>query len=250
MSNPLKLKIMKKQIVLSAVCLLLAVFIPSSCKKDEAVPEVLKVLSLTEKAGNYGYPELSQEVAKWIFALPIAKGPLTDPDGSHHASGVQPLSNIVILLGTTDGKSSRNITIPSDKYVFLPMIFSTNWYYEKDDCNPDYKPATGQTAEAFLETDIVAEIDGVKNMTAKLDGVELATDWTKYRVKSKSFTFAPDKEFLDTNCDYSKQKAIAITDGYYLLLKIPKGKHTLTYNANAPSEPTPHQPDTWNLTVE
>ena len=229
-------------------CLLILMSI--SCKQNDPAPEVLQILSLTDKVGNYGYAELAQESSKWGLLPPLEKSPFEDADGSLHKASLQPVPNVMILWGTGAGNSSRNITIPSRQYVFLPLIAYTNWYYTNDKCNPTYQPAAGQTAEAFLLGGAKEFIDVIKNMTAKLDGVEIVPDLTKYRAKTKLFTMLIGKGFDDPNCDYSKQNASVAVDGYYLLLKIPKGKHTLTYNAIVPSDPTPHPADTWNLTVE
>lgn len=241
---------MKNLFKLGFLSLLLAVFVVS-CKETETIPEVLKLYSLTEKVGNYGYVELLEANTKWIFSIPLdKKSPLNDPDGAFHAASLQPLPDVMILMGTQEGKSNRTITIPSGKYVYLPLVFSSYWHYANDKCDPTFQPAAGQTLEAFLLGLTKDAMDDSKKMTAKLDGVEIVPDLTKYRVKTKAFTMLIANDFNTPACDYSKQNATVASEGFALLMKIPKGKHTLTYNTQFDSDPVPHQADTWNLIVE
>jgi hypothetical protein len=239
---------MKKQSITLVFCFIILAMVVS-CKKTETEPDVLKVLTLTEKIGNYGYEELAVATSKWIYSMPLdKKSPLNDPDGTFHATALQPIPAITVLMGTADGNSSRNMSIPSGNYVFLPIIFANYWHYENDKCDPTFQPAQGQTLEAFLLENAAASIGEVTSMTAQLDGKEIVADLKKYQIKTKSFSSLIAADFNNPNCDYSKQNATMVADGYFLLLKLPKGKHTITYNSVIPN--VVHPPDTWNLTVE
>jgi hypothetical protein len=230
--------------------LLLLPVLYSSCQQDHLVPDGLQVVSLTDQIDGKGYNELTQEISKWTLEKPIDKSPANDPDGALHDASLQPLSGVMLLEGNFGGESTRSLTIPAGRYVFVPVFLTTTWYYENDKCDPTFQPGLGQSLEEFLLSLTVDIMDGATNMSMKLDGKEIVADLKQYRVKTKAFSFMPDKDFNNPNCDYSQQKATGVSDGYALFLKLPKGKHTLTYQGDIPGTDPFHEEIAWNLTVE
>ncbi len=240
---------MKKQLTIFAMFFFLIII--NACKKDEIVVEdVLKVYGLTEQVNGKSYQDLDQAAIIWQLGTEISKGPLDDPTGSRSDEKLQPLNDVMILGTNLGGISTRSLTIPSGKPVFFQIGGAANWFFDVNKCDPDFKPTNGQTPEAFLATDIDPILNGVKNLSAQLDGKDLATDLKKYKVSTKAFKFVPAKDFTDPNCDFTNQKATAFDESYALLVKIPKGKHILTYKADFPDAGDFHTEITWNLTVE
>lgn len=242
---------MKEIIHLFSCCLLLLAVSGQACPKDSVVAtDNVQIVSLTETIDGKTYSDLDEIATKWIFPADFSKTPLDDADGSRSAIGLQPLETVVFLASNLGGSSTRSLTIPANRYVFFQLIGSTNWYFVNDPCNPDYKPAAGQSAIDFLSVDIDLTLSGVKNMIAQLDGKDLVTDLTKYKVMTKPFSLIPPKDFLDPTCDYTNQVAVAIDSSYALLLKIPKGNHVLTYKANLSDTSDFRSELIWHLTVE
>ncbi|RDB02338.1 hypothetical protein [Runella aurantiaca] len=241
---------MKNALLPALLSLMVLCLITFSCQKEEVAPDVLQVLSLTEKVGNYGYEELSQESIKWMFSKPLAQNPLSDETGALFDVKNQPIPNVMILQSNLGGKSTRAITVPAGHYVFITPLATFAYYFENDKCDPT-KPAQGQSLDNFVYSYIDGWMDAATNLSAKLDGVEMVPDLKKYRVKTKMFQMLLDKDYTDPNCDYSNQKAYIVGDGYQLLFKLPKGKHVLTFQGDIPDPTNPfHAEVTWNLTVE
>ena len=242
---------MKKLTILSTLVFLILICV-FACKKndDVVIDDALKVFGLTEQVDGKSYSDLDEASTRWIFPADFTKTPLEDADGSRSVSSLQPLPNVMILASNSGGTSTRSLTIPTGRYVFFQIVGITSYYFENDKCYPNDKPALGQSIGDYLASTIDPVLNGVKNMTAQLDGKDLVVDLTKYKVKTKAFAFVPPKAILDPACDYSNQTATALDISYALLLKIPKGKHVLTYKADLPDAGNFHTEIVWNLTVE
>ena len=246
---------MKTPFAASFVGVLFIAIIGISCEKDETTPDTLQVLGLTEKAGNYGYKELDEATVRWYFGSPADNtNPLLDETGALSVAAKQPLSGITILPSNFGGKTTRTLTIPSSNYVYVSPLGTVVWYYENDPCDPTFKPAAGQSLKDFLyEASLNFNDLSKANASVKLDGVELMTDKTKFRWKSDVYEATIHKDFDNPKCDYTGKKAKLVSDSYSILLKIPKGKHTLIMKGTIPTANPADvfEPEvTWNLTVE
>jgi hypothetical protein len=241
---------MKKSIPLLLLSIFFCCITILSCKKDETVPEVVKVFALTEKVNGLGYEDFTLIADKWLIGVAPDKSAANDTDGKLSAASLQPNSNITILAYNFGGKSTRSLTIPSTKPVFVPIVGVTFWYFDNDPCDPNYKPASGQTIEAFLGPDVAAYMKNVKSVTAKLDGVDIVPDMKKYLATSKAYDLSVPADYQDPNCNNTGKKAHAMSSSHCLLLTIPKGKHVLQYTGVMAGTPDFETDVTWNLTVE
>ncbi len=234
--------------------LLLSIFlgcmIVSSCKKEETIPEVVKVFALTEKVNGLSYEDLTAIADKWLVGIAPDKSAANDTDGKLSATNLQPHSDVTILAYNFGGKSTRTLTIPSTKPVFVPIIGVTYWYFDNDPCDPDFKPATGQTIEAFLGPIVADYMKNVKTVTAKLDGVDIVPDMKKYLATSKAYDLTIPADYQDPKCNNAGKKAHTLSSSHCLLLTIPKGKHVLQYTGVFAGTPDFETDVTWNLTVE
>lgn len=227
----------------------------ASCEKDETTPDTLQVLSLTEKVGNYGYKELEEASVRWFFGLPPNNtNPLLDETGALSTTAKQPVSGFTILPSNFGGKTTRTLTIPASNYIYVTPLAVVMWYYDNDPCDPTWQPATGQSLKDFLHQELINFGDLSKaSVSIKLDGTELVTDKTKFRTKSDIIELTIHKDFNTPNCDYTGKKAKMVSDHYSILLKMPKGKHTLIMKGTIPAAnpaDTFEAEVTWNLTVE
>jgi hypothetical protein len=224
-----------------------------SCKKDETVPDVLKVYALTETVNGLGYSDIEEISSKWLIGTPPDKSAANDEDGKLSGTTYQPNPNVTILAFNFGGKSKRTLTIPASKPIYVPILGYTYWYFDKDPCDPTYGPAANQTVEAFLRPQIDELFKPTHTVTAKLDGQDLVPDVKKYLSKSKAFDLSVPAEYQDPACNNSGKKAHALSHSYALLLKLTKGKHTLVYSGafpNADPNLNFETEVTWNLTVE
>lgn len=217
---------------------------------DHIDPQGFQVFDLSTKVDGNGFNELSQQYTKWVLSQSLSETPLSDDSiGRFHAANRQPIKNVTILTSNFGGKTTRSLTISGSNYVFLPIITSSWFYFENDLCNPTFKPAANQSVEDFLTAAAGEDLKGATNISAKFDGQDIAPNLTSYRVITKAFKFALHKDYTDPNCDYSGQQPTNVNAGYYLMLKLPKGKHTLTYTTDLPAYNFALDM-TWNLTVE
>ncbi len=244
---------MKKQLTFFVFSLLLMATVISCNKTEVEQDDTLKVLGMTEKVGNYGYKELNEATVRWFFGLPADNNnPLLDETGAVSKSSNQPLPGITILPSNFGGKTTRSLTFSASNYVFLTPLGRIVWYYDNDACDPTWKPAANQSLKDFLFENVG---DGIAKgiVSVKLDGVEIISDWSKFRYKTDIFELSINKDFDNPNCDYSKQKAKTVSDSYSVLLKIPKGNHVLIMKGTMPAAnpaDTFEAEVTWNLTVE
>lgn len=246
---------MKTRFSASLVGILFIAIIGISCEKDETTPDTLQVLGLTEKVGNYGYKELEEASVRWFLGLPADNtNPLLDETGQLSVTTKQPVPGFTILPSNFGGKTTRTLTIPASNYVYLTPLGVVTWYYDNDPCDPTWQPAAGQSLKDFLHQELVNYGDlSTASVSIKLDGTELITDKTKFRTKSDVFEVTIHKDFNTSNCDYTGKKAKVVSDYYSILLKIPKGKHTLVMKGVIPAANPADvfEPEvTWNLTVE
>jgi hypothetical protein len=221
-----------------------------SCKKEETIPEIVKVFALTEKVNGLGYEDLTMIADKWLIGIAADKSAANDTDGKLSEASLQPNSNVTILAYNFGGKSIRTLTIPSTKPVFIPIIGVTAWYFDNDPCDPDYKPANGQSIESFLGPDVAEYMKNVKTITAQLDGVDIVPDVKKYLATSKAYDLSVPADYQDPNCNNTGKKAHALSSSHCLLLTIPKGKHILHYTGILTGTPDFETDVTWNLVVE
>ena len=243
---------MKKTIILPIFCLFAIVSITQSCqdhKLDPNDPSMVRVVGLTEQIDGKSYSDLDEAASKFIFPADFSQSPLDDEDGSRSAATLQPLPNFMILGSNLGGTSTRSLTIPAGRYVYMPIVGFTNYYFANDPCYPNDQPAPGQSLADYLES-FAEPLNTVQNLTAQLDGKDLVPDLKKYKVKTRAFSYILPKDILDPNCDYSGQTPTVLDVSYALLLKIPTGKHVLTYKADLPDAGNFHTEMIWNLTVE
>lgn len=247
---------MKKLILLSTLLSLTMLFFVISCKKDDIEPDTVQVFGITEKIGNIGYKELTEAYVKWLLVNPLDDNhPFLDEVGTQSQASKQPLSGFTLLPSNLGGKSTRTLTISASKPVYVSPLGTSGWYYANDKCYPDWQPKTGQSLKDFLYQELAASYDMTKGSTSVvLDGTELMTDKTKFREQTDVFDVLNiHKDFNTPDCDYSGQTAKVINDGYSMLLKLPKGKHTLVLKGTIPNDdPTLvfEAEVTWNLMVE
>jgi len=226
------------------VFLLLAITIFSlSCSKDDDNTIVYKV---DEIVAGYSMADLQAEFNKWIFGKSIAASPLSDEDGSLHTP--QPLQNIVMLSPNLGGKTTRKLTLSSDKILYIPVMGFTIWYYKNDPCDPDWIPANGQSELDFLKGESAGFLETSSDVSLTLNGVNVVDDIKKYKVVSNQvFSFSVHNDWNNPDCDYIGKSAIGYAEDYSVCLKLPKGTHTIV--AKGKFEPDLDQDITWILTV-
>jgi hypothetical protein len=243
---------MKTLFKFSITSIFILIFSLSCKEKDITSPQVI---ALTEKIGNIGYKELDEASVKWALgnAFDPSVNPLLDETGSLSEASKQPIAGFTILPSNFGGTTTRSLTISKSNYVYMSPFGYFLWYYENDKCAPDFKPKAGQSVKDFLFSELSNFADFNKAIASvKVDGVEFLTDKSKFRVKSEVIETVIHKDFNNPACDYTGQKAKLISDGYAILMKLPKGNHKVEMRGEDSSDPAnPFVAEViWNLTVE
>lgn len=228
-------------IVLSAVIF--------ACKKEDAEPDVLKVYELTETVNGLTFADLEKISTLWLLGTSPENSAALDEDGKLASENLQPNEKINILPFNYGGVSNRALSLTSSKPVYVPMLGYAYFYWDNDPCDPDFKPLLGQSKKDFFQQYI--DVDFKANMTLEvsLDGKKIVEDPKKYRAQSEPFDMILPAEFQNPACTPIAEKAHVMTSTYALLLKIPKGKHTLKYKGVIPGDPDFVTEVTYNLTM-
>src|SRR5262245_48298847 len=176
------------------------------------------------------YGEWAAEQAKWGMAIPLGVNPANDPDGSQCA--INQAGPVWFLAGTFNGSASRNCTIPAGKAIFFPL----DAYFDDYPCpDPNFRPAPGQSLEAFLIADAKTFVDPVNELEADLDG-RVFTDLFSYRAHSRLFPFTAPISLHDVDGCVTGSPQLAVVDGYWLFLEpLSPGEHTLHFRAASPA---------------
>ena len=188
------------------------------------------VAPLTSNPYGKSYGEWIAAWEQWIEAIPLGVNPANDPDGSQCA--INQAGPVWFLAGTFSGSASRNCTIPAGKAIFFPL----DVYFDDYPCpDPNFRPAPGQSLEAFLLADAKTFVDPVNELEADLDG-RVFKDLFSYRVQSRLFPFTAAISLKDLDGCVTGSPQLAVADGYWLLLEpLSRGEHTLHFRAASPA---------------
>lgn len=167
---------------------------------------------------------------RWTFEVPFDRNPevLLDADCavSQHDG--------VFFVPAYDGATTyrRECTVPALKPVLVPLWVIINDFPCPD---PDFHPGPGQTLEEFLTEGVVAFNDATRDLTVTVDGV--AVDPSLHRHTTSIFEFTADPSLVGNLPDACLQgtRQPGVSDGWWLMLKAPIGRHEVHITAQAPT---------------
>jgi hypothetical protein len=168
------------------------------------------------------------EFWRYIFSLPASENPeLVDSEDC----GVGQTGPVFFVPGEQHDVYTRSCTVPARTPVLWPIWSLFNDYPCPD---PTFQPAPGQSLEDFLAQGARAFDDAVKNLAATIDGHPVDLDEVRYTTGLVSFTGDPSLTATFDSCvTGSRQEGVA--DGWFVLLRLSPGDHTLVVTATAPS---------------
>jgi hypothetical protein len=239
---------MKKYLFLAVTAMLLvsATWWGISCKKDKTTETInTLVYPLTANPQGVSYTIWTEKWWTWLLNQDCSNNAFADSVGTK--AGVNQSGSVYFLTGSPKVGAIRNVTIPSGKDVFFP-IMNTIWDYPCPDTS--FHPAPGETLEHLLQTGAKDGMDRVTGIQVTLDGVQLANA-SSYRVTTNLFNFTGNAAFsacFDPCITGTSQPAVS--DGYWVMLKaLPKGSHKLSFHGEVTAWNWV-QDVTYNLTVE
>ena len=165
-----------------------------------------------------------------------AGGPV---DASAHQSGY-----VWFLAGANLGPTTRSATVPTGVQLFFPMANFVNDYPCPEP--PPFQPAPGESLEHFLIRTGIPFLQGMTELFAEVDGVNLR-NLDAYLAISPIFTFTADPALattVDPCITGTAQPGVAM--GYWLLLPpLPPGDHVVHFGSVGWGQDV-----TYNLTVK
>jgi hypothetical protein len=180
---------------------------------------------------------------QWAMEMPVAGHPLYDETGADAITRqVDPVwfigGKFGSLFAPSTGAATRTITIPGDVALFFPII---NAGWDNEICVPsDWVDRTvaelAQLAyeQVNLVSDVYCTVDGVPIIdSADLSGA------VRYRAISATFSYSAPEQHVGTEAcgDPPGAKLVtpAVSDGIWMMLRLPPGPHTVTFGGTLPT---------------
>jgi hypothetical protein len=213
------------QVVLAA-CLLSGGVFPADAATDgsKAVPPMRFADGARPQShandGGSGLVDLTVSNWQWFMSIPFAVSPTNDTDGAN--CGISQNGQVWFLGGPLGGSFTRTCHIPAGKKILSPIIDFINDFPCPD---PNFKPAPGQSLEAFLTEGVTPLIDMVTLAEAQLDGKPLAVQ----RATSRLFKFTAAADLSPTfDPCVTGSPQLGVSDGYFVQIQPPsRGRHVL-----------------------
>ncbi len=188
---------------------------------------------------TYGktYGQWAAAWQQWAFSIPADQSPFLDETGASAGAGQS--GPVWFLAGNFGGETVRNITVPSGKSLFFPVVNS--FFIRTEPEEPTDVAGIRPILLGFLPPTYACEIDG-----------RSVQDLEDYYTESPLFT---QRLFADNIFGIAPGKyGPAMTLGYYLMVNpLRPGSHTIHFSGlhpNGPGEDDDFTLDvTYNITV-
>jgi hypothetical protein len=171
-----------------------------------------RAFAVTERVQGKTYPQWARAFFQWAYGIRKDRNPITDQTGEFAAEGQA--GPVWFLAGNLGGKTVRKVSIPANKPVFFPIVYSFP--------HPDTV-----TDDEAMQLRAKALADRVTEMEAGLDNRPIE-DVKQYRVATGTFllTFPARRSQTVHPALVGTQKLAA--NGYWIMLRpLPAGDHTL-----------------------
>jgi hypothetical protein len=165
------------------------------------------------------YGEWAAEFWQWAFPLPVEGHPFLPSPADPYFDYSYAQSGKVWFWSAPDGPLTRIVTMPAEKAMFLTI--------RDVDCSSLEAPDSGFFGVTEEEQRACAKFwaDHIVDVFCVIDGVAVA-DLQAYRVTTPQFKFKAPTPWIFGEVG---GKGTAVGDGYFLMLELPKGAHTIHY---------------------
>jgi len=198
--------------------------------QDESEPRFRIVPRNAPVAGKTTL-EWIPEYWRYLFSLPADVNPELNLSADCSVGQSGP---VFFLPGFQARVVTRSCTIPAH----TPALYTFQSLFNDYPCpDPSFQPAPGQTLEEFLAQGAKAFDDAITNMAVTIDGKAIDADRYRYLTSLFSFTGDPSLTVFDSCVTGTEQ--VAVVDGWFVLLRLSPGDHTLvTTYINPSGHPT------------
>ena len=168
--------------------------------------------------------EWSGDWWNWLVKERFETNPATDTTGAF-ANLNQ--SGPVFFIAGTFGESTpyvRNFTVPTDKYLLIPIVNYVFW-----------APEDGAT-ESDIRSLAVSNVNSISALTFEFDGTQLANPFD-HREATPSGGFTLNYGPLLNQIGLSDMPRLAVSDGYWVMIEpLSAGDHTFRMSATQPGQ--------------
>ena len=185
-----------------------------------AGPKGVRIVPPNAKFHGKTYPEW--HAAFWQYALsrPLAGHPFLDTPEYDFSAGQK---GSVWFVGGPDGPITRTVSIPSGKALFLTLR-------DVETSSLEAWPFFGAT-EAEQRSNSVWFADRIVDVYCEINGVPVP-NLHQFRFQSPQFGFTAPTPWIFGNFDPGPNvggRGTAVGDGYFLMVELPKGQHTIHF---------------------
>jgi len=214
MKNPIAVQI-KLCLSRGWVAALLATIIVS-LGTTAAVADEKQVTIVPPGATYHGktYGEWSAAFWQYALAQPVEGHLFLDTPEFDFSSGQQ---GDVWFVGAPDGPLTRYVDLPSGKALFLTIR-------DVETSSLEAPPFFGATEEEQRASSTWFA-DHIVDVYCEIDGVPVPNLWD-YRAASPQFEFTAPTPWIWGDVG---GKGTAVSDGYFVMVELPKGQHTIHY---------------------
>jgi hypothetical protein len=168
------------------------------------------------------------EFWRYIYSLPASVNPELVDSADCAVGQTGP---VFFIPGEQQDVYTRSCTIPARTPVLWPIWSAFNDYPCPD---PTFQPAPGQSLVDFLAQGAQAFDNAVQNLAATIDGKPVDLSQVRYTTGLVTFTGDPSLTATLDSCVTGSQQ-VGVADGWFVLLRLSSGDHTLLVTAIAPS---------------
>jgi len=194
---------------------------------------------VSPNSNPYGmtFGEWSARWWQWAFMLPVDQGPFSWPNESNPDCSVGQLGPVWFLVGYNPDSQGNAIKVtchvPAGKALFFPIVNNECSSLESD----PYHGATPEERHECAQRDTAGA-----TLKVKIDGQSIR-NLTRYRAQSPDFDFVvpPAPNLLGFTDGAFGQSG---SDGYYLMVNLCPGRHTIEIDAGVSNSSVSFQIDT------
>ncbi|HTS83271.1 MAG TPA: hypothetical protein VMH40_21930 [Myxococcaceae bacterium] len=167
------------------------------------------------------------EFWRYLYSVPASQNPELNPSAD---CGVGQSGPVFFIPGEQTDVYTRDCTVPEHKPVLFSIWSAFNDYPCPD---PTFQPAPGQSLVDFLAQGAQAFDDAVSNLAATIDGKPIDVSRYRYTTGLVSFTGDPSLTATFDGC-VTGTRQVGVADGWFVLLLLSPGDHTLVVTATSP----------------
>ena len=194
--------------------LIIALLVFATSAANAKPKNTVRIVPPNAKYHGKTYGEWHAAFWQWSLALPLEGHPFLDTPEFDFSAGQ---SGSVWFVGAPDGPITRTVTLPSGKALFLTIR-------DVETSTLEEPPFFGATEEQ-QRSNSVWFADHIVDVFCIIDGVPVA-NLEDFRFESPQFEFTAPTPWI---FGATGGTGTAVGDGYFLMLELPKGHHTIHF---------------------